>query len=423
MLRYTQVIALALVATATAAGSERELSSSTDWPQWRGPWRAGVSSAKGLLKEWPAQGPTRIWSVTGLGAGYGQPSIQGARIFVQGKIGTSSSVSALNRADGKTIWTRAIGPGLDDDQGGGPRSTPTADGDRVYVLSENGDLACLKGADGAVVWQRNIFKDFGGRNPRWLASESPLVDGDAVIVTPGGPSAGMVSLDKLTGRTRWTSVDLSEEAAYSSVIAGDIDGVRILMTLTAQGGVGVRASDGKLMWRYPQVANVTANISTAVFSNNKVFFTSAYGAGAALLDLAWSPEEGVDAYERYFTREMQNHHGGVVLADGYLYGFNNAILTCLEFATGKKMWRHRSVGKGSITYADGHLYLLSEDRVAGLAEATPEGYTEKSRFTIEDEGWPTWSHPVVAGGQLFFRNQGRLTSYDVSAPAGRPARD
>jgi len=266
-----------------------------------------------------------------------------------------------------------------------------------------------------MVWQRNILRDFGARNPGWLISESPLVDGDRVIVTPGGRGATIVALDKMTGKTVWTSKELSDEAGYASPIVADVQGVRTIMTLTSDAAVGVRASDGKLMWRYTPVANRTANITTPVFADNKVFFSSAYGTGGALLGLRATGEE-VKAQEIYFTREMQNHHGGVVLVGGYLYGFNNNILTCLEFASGKMMWRDRSVGKGAVSYADGNLYILSEDNVVGLAEATPSGYREKGRFSIQDQGLPSWSHPVVSGGRLYIRNQGTLASYDVRQP-------
>jgi outer membrane protein assembly factor BamB len=264
------------------------------------------------------------------------------------------------------------------------------------------------------VWQRNILRDFRGRQPNWLISESPLVDGAHVLVTPGGPGAGIVKLDKMTGATVWTSKDLSDPASYSSIIAADVNGVRTYLAFTATAGVGVRASDGKLMFRYPNAANYVANVATPIFSDNKVFFSSAYGTGGGLLDLTVQNGE-VRANEVYFTRSMNNHHGGVLLVDGYLYGFNDSILVCLEFATGKMMWRDRSVGKGSVTYADGHLYIQGEDNIVGLAEATPSGYREKGRFRIPDKGLPSWAHPVISDGRLYIRNQDTILVYDIRA--------
>lgn len=384
----------------------------SDWPQWRGPERDGISAEKGLLRQWPAAGPKQVWSISNLGEGYGSLSIQGERIFVQGTTRSASVVYSLNRADGKTVWTASLGPKVDEGRGNGPRSTPTIDGDRIYVLTENGDLACLRAKDGSRVWSRNILRDFGGDNPKWLISESPLIDGNRVIVSPGGNGAGIVALDKMSGKTIWTAKELSDEAGYSSCIIEDVGGVRTIMNFTSSAAVGVRASDGKVMWRHTKAANRTANCTTPVFHNNKVFFSSAYDTGAVLLDLTARGGE-VQAREVYFTRDMMNHHGGVVLVNGYLYGFSNSILTCLEFATGKKMWSARSVGKGSLTYADGMLYLFGENNSVALAEATPSGYNEKGRFTVQDQGRPSWAHPVVAGGRLYIRNQGILTAYDV----------
>ena len=385
-----------------------------DWPQWQGPERSSVSKETGLLQQWPPAGPPVVWSISGLGAGYGSLAMKGDRIFVQGMKGGGSAVTALNRADGRMVWTKTIGKGLNDDRGPGPRGTPTLDGDRLYVLTENGDLACLNAADGAVRWQRNILADFGGRQLSWLISESPLVDGDHVIVTPGGPRASIVALDKMTGRNVWASQQLSDEAGYASPIAADVQGVRVIMTLTSRAGVGVRASDGKLMWRNPIVANDTANVATPIFHDNKVFYSSNYGTGAALLGLTAQGGE-VKAQQLYFTREMQNHHGGLVLVDGYLYGFHNSILACLEFNTGKMLWRDRSVGKGTLVYADGHLYIQSEGNVMGLAEANPSAYKEKSRFKFADHGLPSWAHPVVSGGRLYIRDQESLSAYNIKA--------
>ncbi|HSO74655.1 MAG TPA: PQQ-binding-like beta-propeller repeat protein [Blastocatellia bacterium] len=385
-----------------------------DWPQWRGPDRTGVATETGLSRMWPAAGPPVLWSISGLGEGYGSVAIKGERLFVQGVRDGKSAVFCLNRADGKTVWVKPVGQSLGQDRGPGPRSTPTVDNDRLYALTENGDLASLKLSDGSVVWSRNILKDFGGRNPRWLISESPLVDGNRLIVTPGGEGASIVALDKMTGKTIWTTKELSDGAGYSSCVVADIQGVRTVVGFTDRAGVGVRAADGKLMWRYEPVSNRTANITTPIVHDDKVFYTSAYGTGCALLDLKAEGGE-IKAKEIYFNREMMNHHGGVVLINGHLYGFNNAILSCMEFATGKVLWRDRSVGKGTLTYADGQLYLLSENNVVGLAEATPSGYREKGRFQIADQGFPSWAHTVVSAGKLYIRNQGTLACYDVKA--------
>src|SRR3954469_10868850 len=233
------------------------LNAAYDWPQWQGPDRTGISKETGLLKQWPANGPPLVWTATGLGGGYGSMAGAGGRVFVQGTRGRQSAVMALNRADGKEVWSKALGSSEGNDQGPGPRGTPTVDGDRLYVLTEAGDLHCLK-TDGTAVWQRNILKEFNGRQLRWLISESPLVDGPHLIVSPGGQGAGMVKLDKMTGKTVWQTKELSDPAGYSSPIVADVQGVRSYMTFTAGAAVGVRASDGKLMWSYDRASNRTA---------------------------------------------------------------------------------------------------------------------------------------------------------------------
>ena len=413
MFSVTKGLILAVAVSLSAAAL-----AASDWPQWQGPDRTRMSKETGLLKEWPAGGPRMIWTAGNLGTGYGSMAVAGDRVFVQGARGQNSFVIALNRADGKEVWAKAVGPietRMRTNMGAGPRGTPTVDGDRLYVLTEDGDLACLK-TDGSVVWQLNILKEFRGSQPQWMISESPLVDGPHVVVSPGGPGAGIVKLDKMTGKTVWTSKELSDTAAYSSITVADVQGVRTYMTFTADAGVGVRASDGKLMFRYTKAANNVANIATPVFLDDKVFFTSGYGAGGGLLALSVKNGE-VAATEVYHTSDMRNHHGGVVVVDGYLYGFNDLILTCLEFATGKVMWRDRSVGKGSVTYADGHLYIQGENNTVGLAEASSTGYRERGRFEIPDKGQMSWAHPVISDGRLYVRNQDTLLVYDI-----KPAR-
>ena len=412
-IRLVCAAALAAIVVALAPLFADQTPPAGDWPQWRGPDRTGVSQETGLAQEWPASGPPVVWSAPGLGAGYGAVAIKGTRIFVQGLRSNQSMLHSLNRADGKYLWSKNLGRGGSNDRGSGPRGTPTIDGDRVYALTEAGDLWCVR-EDGTEVWHRNILREFSGSNISWLVSESPLVDGDRVIVTPGGRNAGIVALDKMTGKTIWTAKELNDDAGYASVMVVEVEGVRAYTTFTGSAAVGVRASDGKLMWRYPAAANGTANIATPVVHQNKVFYTSDYGTGGGLVTLQAQNGE-LSAKEVYFTREMRNHHGGVVLVNGTMYGFSGSILHALDFATGKFLWRDRSVGKGAVTYAGNRLYLLSENNVVGLAEVTPKGYVEKGRFEIADQGLPSWAHPVVAGGRLYIRNQNILAAYDVRA--------
>jgi outer membrane protein assembly factor BamB len=410
-IRLACAAALAAIIVAFTSLAAEQAPPAGDWPQWRGPSRTGVSTEAGLAQQWPAGGPPVVWTAPGLGAGFGAVAVKGTRVFVQGLRGNQTMVHSLNRADGKYLWSKNLGRGGSNDRGSGPRSTPTLDGDRVYILTEAGDLWCL-GEDGTEVWHRNILREFSGSNISWLISESPLVDGDRVIVTPGGRNAGIVALDKMTGKTIWTAKELSDHAGYASAMVVDIEGVRAYTTFTASAAVGVRASDGKLMWRYPAAANGTANIATPVVFQNKIFYTSDYGTGGGLVTVQAQSGE-LSAKEVYFTRQMRNHHGGVVLVNGTLYGFSGPILHAIDFATGKLLWNDRSVGKGAVTYADNRLYILSEDNVVGLAEVTPKGYVEKGRFEIADQGLPSWAHPVVAGARLYIRNQNTLTAYDV----------
>ncbi|MCH8333713.1 PQQ-like beta-propeller repeat protein [Candidatus Sumerlaeota bacterium] len=401
----TALLLWILVATAAAQSGH-------DWPQWRGPDRTGVSTETGLLKSWPKGGPALLWTASGLGEGYGPVSVRGDRVYVQGTAGSESFVFCLERASGEMVWRRALGRKLRDGKGDGPRGAPTVQERVLYALTGAGDLACLDTSDGSVVWSLNILRDFHASNIGWGISESPLIEGDKVIVTPGGPGATVVALDTQSGATIWTSEGLSDAAGYASCVAGDAGGVRVIATMTAEAGVGLRVSDGRLLWRYSRPSNGTANVATPILYDNKVFYTTAYGTGGGLLRLDPGRAD-IGSRQVYFNRNMQNHHGGVVLVDGYIYGFSDSILTCLEFETGKRVWRNRSVGKGSLMAADGHLYLIGENNRVGLAEATPEGYRETGRFRIADSGQPAWAHPVVAGGRLFIRNQDTIACYDI----------
>lgn len=427
-----------------------------DWPQWQGPNRDAISTETGLLQEWPEGGPPLAWKVTGLGGGYGAPSIAAGQIFGISSRGSDEVVWARSEADGRELWATRLGPALTEGMPQGKEGagcTPTIDGDRLYVIGLGGDLACLQTADGKVLWQRNLIKDFGGALPTWRYNESPLIDGEKLVCTPGGTDATLVALNKSTGELIWKcqvpagsgsppagsggppggppgrrgrpggrgGFGGGSGAAYASAIAIDFDGQRQYVQLTAKSLVGVAANDGKLLWRYDKPANGAGiNCSTPIDLEGRVFAASAYGAGGGLVKLS-KDGSGVKADELWFSKDMENHHGGVIVRDGALYGANGGngggYLVCLDLETGKLLWRDRKAPKGSILFADGRLYYRTED--SGellLIEPNKERYVELSRFAPPDRSQsPAWTHPVIANGKLYIRDQDVLLCYDVAA--------
>jgi len=381
-----------------------------DWPQWRGPHRDGVSSDTGLLESWPAGGPPLVWKTQGLGEGYSSFAVVGDRLYTQGQQGNQEFVLAFDTNTGKQLWKIPNGRAYHESRGNGPRGTPTTDGARLYALAADGTLVCLDAASGQRIWGVNLIDKFGGRVPTWGISESPLIDGDRVIVTPGGPGASVVALEKLKGDLLWKSQ--SDSAGYSSPIAFDAGGSRKVVVFTAHGAIALDMKNGDFQWRYDKVANHTANIATPIVHDGYVFLSSDYGTGCALLKLT-PGAKSVNASEVYFNRDMRNHYTTSVLVDGYLYGFSSGILTGMKFLTGEVAWRDRSVGKGNVTFAEGNLYAYGEDGAVGLIEATPQAYKEKSRFEIRKGSYPTWTPPVIANGKLYLRDQDNLYCYNI----------
>lgn len=382
-----------------------------EWPQWRGANRDGISKETGLLKEWPADGPPLAWKATGAGRGYSSLAISKGRIYTMGLQGDREHIIALDVNTGKQVWATPHGAsGFRNDRGDGPRGTPTIDGDRLYALGGNGDLSALDLKTGRVVWTMNVLQKFGGSNIIWGISESPLVIGEKLLVNAGGPGASVVALNKKDGSLIWKSQ--SDRAGYSSAIPIQVGGKTQVVFFTHQRGLGLDLETGNLLWDYPRAANNVANVATPIARGNRVFITSDYGNGGGLIEIK-ADGKGMTAAEVYFTKEMRNHHSSAVLINDHLYGFSSSILTAMRFDTGEIAWRDRSVGKGSLVYADGHLYCLSENGVVGLVEATPEGYREKGRFRIPQESLPTWAHPVVAGGRLYLRDQDVIYAYDI----------
>jgi outer membrane protein assembly factor BamB len=381
-----------------------------DWPQWRGPNRDGISKETGLMKQWPAEGPPLAWKAKGAGGGYSSFAVTGGRMYTMGLRGDREFVIAFDTATGKEVWAMAHGGAFRNDRGDGPRGTPTVDGDKLYALGGDGDLSCLETRTGRVVWTMNILKKFGGSNITWGISESPLVIGEKVLVNAGGPGASIVALKKTDGSLIWKSQ--SDAAGYSSGIPVQLGGKTQVVFFTSRRAVGLDINDGRLLWEYPRAANNVANAATPIARGNRVFISSDYGTGAGLVELK-TDAKGMTAAEIYFTKDMRNHHSSSVLIGDHLYGFSSSILTAMRFDTGEIAWRDRSVGKGSLVFADGHLYCLSENGVVGLVEATPEAYREKGRFRIPQDNLPTWSHPVVAGGRLYLRDQDTIYAYDI----------
>ena len=399
----TAVVTLSL----STAVSNRTLD---DWPQWRGPNRDGRSAERGLLKTWPAGGPPLAWQAKGAGEGYSSFAAADGRLITLGARGDREYVIAFDAASGKQLWATAHGRRFGNDRGDGPRGTPTVEGDRIYAFGASGDLSVLEASSGKVLWAVNVLQKFGGSNITWGLSESPLVLADRILVNAGGPQSSIVALNKKDGAVLWRSQ--SDEAGYSSAVLHEGGGVREAIFFTGQRALGVDVADGRLLWSYDKVANGTANIATPIVRGNHVFLSSDYGTGAALLEL--TPGGGsVRAREVYFTKEMRNHHASSVLVGDYLYGFSSAILTAMRFDSGQVAWRDRSVGKGSVVFADERLYLFSENGVVGLAEAAPDAYREHGRFQIKTGSLPTWAHPIVSGGKLFLRDQDTVYAYNV----------
>ena len=389
------------------AGLPARAQTNGEWPQWRGANRDGVSKETGLLKQWPEGGPPLAWKAQGAGTGYSSLAVSKGRVYTMGLRGDREYVIAFDARTGKELWATAHGGAYRDSRGDGPRGTPTIDGDRVYSLGGNGDLSAIDAATGKLVWSLNVLQKFGGENISWGISESPLVLNDRVLVNAGGPGASLVALKKADGALIWKTQ--SDKAGYSSALPLQHGGRTQVVFFTQQRAVGVDPADGRVLWEYAKPSNNVANVATPVARGNRVWISSDYGTGGGLVEL----KPYGTAAEVYFTKEMKNHHSTAILVGDHLYGFSSNILTAMRFDTGEVAWKDRSVGKGSLVYADGHLYAFSENGVVGLVEASPAGYREKGRFRIQQGSLPTWTHPVVAGGRLYIRDQDTIYAYDV----------
>lgn len=427
---------LVLVLLSTSAFAQ----ASFDWPQWQGPDRNAISKERGLLPTWPEKGPPLVWKAKGIGSGMGGVAISKGRLYTSGDVGDTSWVFALKEATGELIWKAKLGRSGEvgfSVTPSGPRGTPTVDGDRLYLMNQYGELVCFT-TEGKEVWRTDFVKDHGAAVPTWGYAESVLVDGDKLICSPGAPNAALMALNKMTGKVIWRSevptrktpssgpggrgrggADRGPEAgaSYASIIAIDFEGQRQYVQFTAKTLAGFSAADGKVLWQYdPVAAHITC--STPIYHDGLVFGSSAYDGGGGAVKLSKEADGKIKATEVYFTNHMRNHHGGMIVVDGALYGAaggnEGGFLVCLDFKTGEVLWRERQAPKGSLAMADGRLYLRAESGTMILIEPNREKYIERGRFEqperTREQAWP---HPVIANGKLYIRDQDLLLCYDV----------
>jgi outer membrane protein assembly factor BamB len=385
-----------------------------DWTQWRGPDRSDVSKETGLLKSWPAGGPKKVWMFENAGSGYAGFSVVKGRLYTMGTRSDSDALLCLDASTGQEQWVTTLAGMLNNNWGNGPRGTPTVNGDNVYVMSGNGTLVCAQASDGKIVWKKKM-SELGGRTPNWGYTESPLVDGDLVVCTPGGSKGAIAAFDKKTGDLKWQSQQFTDPAHYSSIVPADLNGTRQYIQLTEKSVVGVAAADGKLLWRHDWPGS-TAVIPTPVYRDGHVYVTSGYGAGCMLLKIGDSNQvTGI-----YTNKVMKNHHGGVVLIGEHIYGHADPGWICQNFKTGEAVWSHRDFGKGAVSSADGMLYCLEEDSgTVALIEASPAGWSEKGRMKLEPQSkirssrGKIWTHPVISNGRLYLRDQDLIYCFNV----------
>ncbi len=411
--RFTLLLAAFFGATTMAVAAD----DAPRWPQFHGPNRDNRSTETGLLDQWPEGGPQLAWKVGGLGHGYSSLAIADGRIYTAGNIDGKTMVIALDMS-GSPLWQAENGPAWIKPVPGA-RATPTFDDGRIYHESPHGDIVCLDAATGQRIWGFNILERFQGKNLTWAVSESLLIDGAHLICKPGGAQTTVVALDKATGETVWKSPSCGDEPGYASCTLAERHGLRIILTLTSKALIGVNADTGDLLFRHLHETPFDENISMPIFHDGHVFI-STRTVGSELLRLH---VDGAKASLSpvWKTRQLDNQHGGVILDKGYLYGAchiqNRARWVCLNWASGEQMYAADGVGKGSSTYADGKLFILSEkekERHVALVPVTPTGHVVSSRFQLPEGGrGPTWAHPVVCDGRLYIRHGEMLFVYEV----------
>ncbi|MGB7328096.1 MAG: PQQ-binding-like beta-propeller repeat protein [Rubripirellula sp.] len=418
-------------------GSFPSIAGDTDWPQWRGPNRDGHAAKQKLMGSWPAEGPEIKWQAENLGRGYSTAAVVDGRLFTLGSDATDCFAICLDATTGKLVWKTNVSRASNGDDyshgwGGGPRSTPTVDGDQVFVLSDIGTLAAIEKATGKVQWQVDVVQSFGGKIPMWGYSESLLIDGDRVVVTPG-ESNFMIAVDRKDGSQVWQSKGSDSPAHYVSPIKASVGETDFYVTASKPGLLAFDCQSGDLVFSDESTGNGVAVIPTPIISGNYLYHTSDYGSGNTLLELKETKPDGegqggVDAVSVYHLsgKTMQNHHGGVVLVDGVIYGFtkaNGGVWMAQDLATGETLWEEKTGrgGSGSIAYADGRLYCYyDKDGSLFLVDPNREGWKLAGQLKLPQQTnlprgkGAIWAHPIIADGMLIIRDQDLMFAYDIA---------
>lgn len=392
----------------------KKLPSSGDWPQWRGPNRDGIATAKETLMTWGESGPLRLWEQP-VGKGYGTVAVAGGRVYLLMQDGGNESCVCWDARTGTELWRFSYAADYRNAYGDGPRATPSVDGDRVYTVGATGIMHCLKthpaAPHGEQVWRHDLLDEFGAANLQWGVSFSPLVAGDLVYANPGGRGGNsMAAFDKRTGKKRWTAGD--DQAGYSSPVLATIAGRPQIVFFTAAGLVGLTPDKGEILWRFPWETSYGANVATPIVAGDYIFISSGYNRGCAVVHIESAGNDLV-ANRVYENKNMRNHFSSSVLYRDHIYGFNETLLTCLEFRTGKVLWKQRGFDKGSLLIADGRLVILGEDGKLGLAAATPDAFRAQASFQVANGR--CWSVPALASGLLYVRGENKLMCFDLGA--------
>jgi outer membrane protein assembly factor BamB len=389
-----------------------------EWNQWRGPRHDGKSLFHGIATEWPADGPKLLWKIDSLGEGYSNFSFWGDKMFTMGDKNGECYVIALDRKTGKTLWETSFADAAAPGGYGGPKCTPATDGKTVFALGQLGDFIALDIETGKEIWGGQVIDDLGGKvHSGWGYATSPILDGDKLILTVGGEKGILVAFDKTSGKRLWQSKELAVSASYASAVPVDIEGVHQYLVFSEFGTAGINAEDGSLLWKAERPGRV-ALCSDPVYENGVLVMSSAYRVGTNAFSVGKAGDK-FETKELYGSAELENHHGGLAMVEGYVYMLTNREFVCLEPKTGKVVYKDRSVGKGSLCYVDGHFILRSEGRdgTIALVEANPEKYVEKARFNQPSRTEKnSWTYPLVIDGKMFLRDQGQLFCYDVVTP-------